>query len=185
MNKTIKEQLEAYFGSALAQQDAHGRYQSEILAELIKKNPKISYELEEFMRLELISGAARPSDPVKILRASSRLVEFTYASVFETTECLLKRRETDPLQDAVSPPGAAELALYYILPREDRTAQIGDLQEEFSLIADKFGLQAARRWYWAQSIRTATVYLGAILYKLLRLGIFLKAASWVAQKFSG
>lgn len=45
------------------------------------------------------------------------------------------------------PPANAD-KLLYLLPKNMRDAILGDLEEDFAVVANKFGRQYARRWYW-------------------------------------
>lgn len=44
------------------------------------------------------------------------------------------------------------------MPADDRDHVIGDLDETYLKLADKFDERYARRWYWTQAIRTMTLY---------------------------
>jgi hypothetical protein len=158
-----------------------GQSQTEVTEKFCKTETRFSYD-KETIRLALIYRTRRHDASLKSSESCSDSVAPDYLSLLEASTDPRKPDNADQQRDNFFPPSAVELALFYILPQEDRAAQIGDLQEEFSLIADKFGLQAARRWYWFQGIRTVGLYIGNIVYKLLRLGIFMKAASWAAQK---
>lgn len=53
----------------------------------------------------------------------------------------------------VSPPRSAERLLRLAIRKDEwREAVTGDLREEFSAIAERSGLPAARRWYWRQAM---------------------------------
>ena len=52
-----------------------------------------------------------------------------------------------------TPPEAAEDLLYIFLPREDREALLGDLEEEYwTDILPKLGVKRAKRWYWGRAL---------------------------------
>ena len=53
-----------------------------------------------------------------------------------------------------SPPAAAVWMLSRLLPRQDRDAFLGDLEEAFRAeVVPARGPAAARRWYWLQAMR--------------------------------
>ena len=49
-------------------------------------------------------------------------------------------------------PRTAEYLVYFLLPKKEREAIAGDLEEEYHLIAQKFGSRKANAWYWKQVI---------------------------------
>lgn len=51
------------------------------------------------------------------------------------------------------PPVGAEFLLWLLLPREGREAAIGDNNEQFEILAAKFGPRRARFWYWSEVAR--------------------------------
>ena len=53
-----------------------------------------------------------------------------------------------------NPPRLAEGLLRFCNRRDDSYSLIGDIQEEFTEIADSKGIRAARRWYWKQTLRS-------------------------------
>ena len=54
--------------------------------------------------------------------------------------------------ESINLPRTAEYLLYFWLPKKDREAIPGDLEEEYNLIAQKFGCRKADVWYWKQVI---------------------------------
>ena len=54
----------------------------------------------------------------------------------------------------VQPPRFAVWLLSLFAPDEDAESILGDLFEEFSLLASKSGVPFARRWYWRQTLKT-------------------------------
>lgn len=81
-------------------------------------------------------------------------------------------------------PKTAELLLRFILPKDDRNAVIGDLDEEYQFIQTRFGSSIAIRWYCFQSARTIAIYAGRHLFKLAKFGLLLKAAHAVWLKLN-
>ena len=54
-----------------------------------------------------------------------------------------------------SPPALAERLLGWSCPAADRAAMLGDLAEEYAThLAPSLGRRRARRWYWAQALRS-------------------------------
>jgi hypothetical protein len=58
------------------------------------------------------------------------------------------------------PPRIADWLIRLFAPAEQGEAIAGDLIEEFSQLVQSSGIDAARRWYWREAIRTA-VHLAA------------------------
>jgi hypothetical protein len=56
--------------------------------------------------------------------------------------------------DFVQPPPIAVWLLNLFALDEKSESILGDLLEEFSLIASKLGAASARRWYWRQTMKT-------------------------------
>lgn len=52
------------------------------------------------------------------------------------------------------PPRIAAWLVELFVSVEQAESILGDLHEEFSDVASKSGVVAARRWYWRQSINT-------------------------------
>lgn len=48
------------------------------------------------------------------------------------------------------PPKYAEYLLYFFIPREQRAYTLGDLEQEYGEVLDKFGTHPARMFYWGQ-----------------------------------
>jgi hypothetical protein len=56
--------------------------------------------------------------------------------------------------DFVQPPRIASWLLNLFTPPDEEESILGDLLEEFSLLASKSGVGFARRWYWRQAVKT-------------------------------
>jgi len=69
----------------------------------------------------------------------------------------------------VQPPRIAVWLLNLFALGEESESMLGDLLEEFSLLASKSGVGFARRWYWRQTIRTVP--------QLARVGV--RTAPWL------
>jgi hypothetical protein len=54
----------------------------------------------------------------------------------------------------VNPPSLAVWVLNLFVLAEKADSILGDLLEEFSLLASKLGVASARKWYWRQTIKT-------------------------------
>jgi hypothetical protein len=52
------------------------------------------------------------------------------------------------------PPGVAVWLVTLFTPAEETESLVGDLLEEFSLVASKSGVAAARQWYWRHMVNT-------------------------------
>jgi len=62
--------------------------------------------------------------------------------------------------DFVSPPRIALWLVSLFTPPEEAESILGDLIEEFSLLALKSGVALARKWYWRQSVKTVAHLVG-------------------------
>jgi hypothetical protein len=56
--------------------------------------------------------------------------------------------------DFVQPPRIASGLLNLFTPPDEEESVLGDLLEEFSLLASKSGVAFARSWYWRQAVKT-------------------------------
>jgi hypothetical protein len=56
--------------------------------------------------------------------------------------------------DSVQPPLIAVWLIRLFAFAEGAESILGDLLEEFSLLASKSGVSTARNWYWRQTIKT-------------------------------
>jgi hypothetical protein len=56
--------------------------------------------------------------------------------------------------DFVQPPRLASWLLNLFTPPDGEESILGDLLEEFSLLASKSGVAVARSWYWRQAVKT-------------------------------
>jgi hypothetical protein len=54
----------------------------------------------------------------------------------------------------VQPPRLAVWLLTLFALDQEAESILGDLAEEFTLLASKFGIAVARRWYWRQTLKT-------------------------------
>lgn len=63
--------------------------------------------------------------------------------------------------DFVQPPRIASWLLNLFAPPDEEESILGDLLEEFSLLASKSGVAFARSWYWRQAVKTSVHLFGA------------------------
>jgi hypothetical protein len=76
------------------------------------------------------------------------------------------------------PPVAGEKLLLLILSREERKTNIlGDLTEEYSELAQKFGRRFATIWYYKQAVASAW----PMLRKVAKWGLFLWAGELIRR----
>ena len=59
------------------------------------------------------------------------------------------------------PPRVAVWLVNLFTPAREAESILGDLLEEFSQVASKSGVTAARRWYWRQTVKTIPHFFGA------------------------
>lgn len=67
--------------------------------------------------------------------------------------------------DFVQPPRVASWLLNLFTPPDEEESILGDLLEEFSLLASKSGVAFARSWYWRQAVKT-TVHLFGTAFRV-------------------
>lgn len=76
------------------------------------------------------------------------------------------------------PPVAGEKLFLLILSREERKTNIlGDLAEEYSELAQKFGRRFATIWYYKQAAASASPF----LHKIAKWGLFLSVGELVRR----
>jgi hypothetical protein len=59
-------------------------------------------------------------------------------------------------EDSLRPPRIAAWLVTLFAPSEQANEVLGDLLEEFSLLASRSGAAPARGWYWRQTVKTIT-----------------------------
>lgn len=65
------------------------------------------------------------------------------------------------------PPKLAEYLVYFLVPRKNRDAFLGDLDEDFQEIRKKFGLRKAKFHYWFQVLRSIPPLIGESALKMV------------------
>jgi hypothetical protein len=92
-----------------------------------------------------------------ILIMETRREKMRGSPVYGTRE----RRGQLPCKKKSQPPLAASFLLELFLPRKQREAFIGDLEQEFvTRILPKYGIKRAKVWFWVQVLKE----MGPILY---------------------
>ncbi|MCQ8118212.1 permease prefix domain 2-containing transporter [Methylomonas rosea] len=67
------------------------------------------------------------------------------------------------------PPKIAEYILYLFIPKANRNAILGDLEEDYREVYKKFGLKKAQFFYWWQLIISIWPFISAGILKLTKL----------------
>ena len=78
--------------------------------------------------------------------------------------------------ETYQPPDFATYLLWY-LPRKDRDAVMGDLEEEFHIVHKRFGRRKAVVWYYFQVLASFWPYAVSAVKKLVTWGL----VGWVGQ----
>jgi hypothetical protein len=78
-------------------------------------------------------------------------------------------------------PRNAEFFLWLFLPREGREAAIGDTNEKFEVMLERFGLRRAKLWYWGEVARSAWPLVSYIGERLLKWTFLGSVADWVRR----
>jgi len=126
--------------------------------------------LREYMRIlnEWDEFAAPPSGFRSSASALATALDGLIALVPHVFE------SSDARAPHASPPKAGDFLLRLFLPKKDREALPGDLEEEFSIMVEKFGLGRARFWYWTQVITSIAAVVSYRLCKLAALAELFK-----------
>ncbi|MCD2453785.1 permease prefix domain 2-containing transporter [Methylicorpusculum oleiharenae] len=77
----------------------------------------------------------------------------------------------------VGPPQLAEYLLYLFIPKSNRDAILGDLEEDYRTVYQKFGSKLALMFYWWQVVTSIWPLVSASVEKLFKLifkGILIK-----------
>lgn len=83
-----------------------------------------------------------------------------------------------------NPPRLAQIALCFILRRQDQDAIMADLDEMFQKRVTQFGPRVAWCWYWGETLRSIGPLVWSALTKLLKWGfgtILVKIVWWVIE----
>jgi hypothetical protein len=90
--------------------------------------------------------------------------------------------EEDQLQPP-PPPRQAERLLNYVLPRTRREEILGDLEEDYyNKWLPKYGVDEARRLYWADAIRSIAPMLWTAVKRSGIITFILGAADWLRDR---
>jgi hypothetical protein len=80
-----------------------------------------------------------------------------------------------------APPKNAERLACYLLPRHQREAILGDLEEDYRAnLVFKYGERVARRMYWSQFFRSVAAMVPAGLWAAI-----LGALGWLWSRLGG
>jgi hypothetical protein len=94
--------------------------------------------------------------------AGGELIKLYFSKKAKTIP-VFNKETTKALPPSNTPPKTAEYLLYLIVPRKNRDALLGDLQEDFNEVQAKFGLKHAKIHYWVQTLRSIPPLLTASL----------------------
>jgi transcriptional regulator with XRE-family HTH domain len=72
----------------------------------------------------------------------------------------------DVLDDSTLPK-LGEFLIYLFVPREDRVEVMGDLEEEYATVKSKFGLRAARIFFYKQVFTSISPFISETFYRAL------------------
>jgi len=79
------------------------------------------------------------------------------------------------------PPKLGQKLLYCLLVQEDCEAILGDLAEEYALVANQAGLRKARWWYWLEVLRSIPALFLLFNQKKLFRSLMMKNFSFLQQ----
>ncbi|HLK59934.1 MAG TPA: permease prefix domain 2-containing transporter [Chthonomonadaceae bacterium] len=85
------------------------------------------------------------------------------------------------LFDAPVAPKSAQLILYLLLPKKQREAVIGDLEEQYTEANQCLGKRGADFWYYVQVLTSVWPILSSWTRKLLKLGGAALLGHWLHQ----
>lgn len=140
---------------------------------------------DEFDKLSEHLSATREEASTLRSKSATKAV-FIDAKIGATWSSITRAMDSTPTQsDTGAPPKRAEKLLYLFLPKKDRESIPGDLEEEYrTIILPNYGRPFAQGWYWWQAARSLWIILRGSLARLLKLGLFAKAAEWVSKYLS-
>lgn len=78
-------------------------------------------------------------------------------------------------------PRKAEFLLWVLLPRTQREAVIGDINEGFAQVRERFGARSARTWYWCAVARSLWPIASDCARRLVKWGIVGTVAGWLRR----
>ena len=87
---------------------------------------------------------------------------------FVSTNYDAELRRRLALDAATKPPKAAEAALFFIAPKHQRDAFLGDLEEAFQECVRKFGRRTANLYYWWNVVRSVTDCFGPMVIRIIK-----------------
>jgi hypothetical protein len=114
------------------------------------------------MRFKKVKRRREPGTGVTMINASGYEFE-----VFENDQ---------PTADDSQPPEFATYLLWY-LPKEVREAVTGDLEEEFSIVYNRFGQRKAIIWYYYQVGASFWPFVVSKVQKLVKWGV----VGWISE----
>lgn len=82
---------------------------------------------------------------------------------------------------SLAPSRAAGFLLWLLLPREGREAAIGDTEEQFEIVSEKFGPARAGFWLWCEVARSAWPLASYIGERFLKWSLLGSVVDWVRR----
>lgn len=83
----------------------------------------------------------------------------------------VKFQKTIEIFVSSTPPKNAEYLIYLLIPKKNREVMLGDLEEDFYIVCEKFGPLKAKFHYWFQVLRSIPPLIGASALKILMASI--------------
>jgi hypothetical protein len=110
--------------------------------------------------LQARTRTRRESQLQKLLQRNAEL------AAQEAMLAQLEERVERPAAD--KPPKGAEVALFFIAPKHQREAFLGDLQEDFQECAARYGLRTAYLYCWWSVFRSSLACFGPALTRVIK-----------------
>ncbi|MGY6277843.1 permease prefix domain 2-containing transporter [Methylomonas sp. MgM2] len=112
-------------------------------------------------------------DNESFLRRIELMNDVYYDHLLVLIGVLFKRKRINVSAESfyaiAEPPSWAQYLLYLFIPRKNREALLGDLEEDYREVYRKFGKNKAIFFYWSQALRSIWPLLCASALKLIKM----------------
>lgn len=115
----------------------------------------------------------------EIERREASISKTSFMIVFHSISLpfLWKRKLKQDGNASITPPQLAKFIIYLLIPKNNREAILGDLEEDFHKAHREFGLSKAKFLYCAQVLRSIWPIIGGAVSKLIKSSIKLFIAT--------
>lgn len=139
-----------------------------ILKEELRENRRLLNDLDKLHTIQNESNWSVYT-VIKHQRLVKKLTNQSFSTFFELDE-------NEKKAQSFAPPQYAEYLIYLLIPKNNREAVLGDLEEDFHAVNKKFGLRKAQFLYWFEVIRSIWPFVVGATEKLIKIIKFFQAA---------